>query len=562
MHPLVKEISEQIIKEHWQDFDKIRSGKLVNYLKVEDKQFLVGKLAGKFASIDRYLNIKEDLTIYRVLAAIGAALRENNVKSELSIPILVSVLIPWRKYRDRAILKKRLAKLLSSYEFCKATIKIGATSKSILVRPFGGGLALAYLLKQGKEFFKGKKIGIAVFRNDAIAGLVFDNGVVSFGETQNLGLNYFLDLVIEKDNQIDRQNLLEAINLAIKEIEIDKYTNRENLISDGTFNLGKCSFPNWEKLEAIEDLATSCYEINKTKKIKYIAHILERASHKYRAEVRKWLKKTFPIAEFEYLIISGESVNFLQQEIEEYCRCYRPINFEEPILFLDEGCYKYRYKQHSLFDTYYSLPDENYLKLISDRELAIVISQALSMKETNREELARHNLSIDNLGLFQYLLVQEKQYQTQKRSASRISPSVSAQLKTSAKKASTKQGTTKAIPVELGRLSQLDSENIFIESKTAKLGDRLSKTIVKPNKSIEEKDYLIDNPVEAKKAQISDRLPKTEVQSQATELYHSPKTFVEPQTASVERGNYSPDTFVEPQTASVERGNYSPDTFV
>ena len=597
MHSVVEEVSEQIINERCEYFGKVRSAesKRLACLKVENKHFLVGELTQKFACLNKSFNITDDRAIYKVLAALGVVLRENNVKIKSPIPVLVGVLLSWNEYSDRAWFKKRLVELLNSYEFGGETIKIGATTKSILVQPFGKGLALAHLFQQGKEFLKGKKIGIAIFRNDAISGLVVDNGLPSFGETQKIGLSYFLDLVIESANGIDRQNLLKAINNAIKESEIDKYTNKENLISDGFFYLGKCSFPNWEKVKAIDILISSFEEINKAKELKDICHILDRASKKYRAKVREWLEKTFPVAEFYCLIISGEAVKFLQQEIEEYCDCYRPIHFDDPILFLDEGCYKYQYKQQPLFEPYYSLPNNTaYIKLISDRELAIVISQALGLNEINREELAQHNLSVDNLGIFQYLLKQEKQYQTKRRSRSALKTSTNS----IAEKDRTIQVITKARAVEIETASLVDSQNIFVEPKTAQQADCLpDNTVVRPKKAVQQADYSPKTLVEPKTtsqpadyspdtfveietiqqadyspntfvepkkvvrshdspktvaeqkkaAESADYLPQTVVKPQATELYHSPKTFVEPKQTTPETADYSPKTLVEPK---------------
>ncbi|MGF1489574.1 MAG: hypothetical protein ACFBSE_20990 [Prochloraceae cyanobacterium] len=565
MKPEIKAVSSPAIKEIVESYRIFAPAELENltYLSIENESILIGEFATRLAHLSKALKPQENQILYRVLGAIGLVLKTNEPSCDRSLPILLGVLLPIEDCQGAKELKIRLAELLSSYQFNGKIVKLNARAKSILVRPFGFGLALAYRSYKGKDYFKTKKIGVVRFALDSISGLVFENGSFSFVETNNLGLNYFLDLVIAKIENLKRQDLIDFLTLALGEIE--GYADEENLVEDddGFLLLAKSSFPNWPDIEAIKMLSK-----DGKSDLNYLCQILDLASVEYRTKVREWLAKNYSKREFELLIIGGEAVKFLQQEIEEHCQSYRPVT--EPTFFEATNSIKYLYSQNLGLSQYYAKEDsEPHIELTSDRCLAILVKQELNLSQKDREIFKEEELLVDNFAMLNYLLSKEKESRTRRRELSTL-------------KGEAVKSSKQSLKVREARVKEIKSDcfaNNLIESKKVEQSNYLD-TFVENKKVNSNATFVEQKPVNAvnSRATFVERNPVTTVNSPATfvetKQVDENATFVEPKnvnstkTYRKSKQTNSRDTFVEYKrtnhsaTYRESKKSNSSDTFV
>ena len=382
------------------------------YLKIGDDYFVVGNLAKEFDAEDRTFERKYENALFKVLAAIGVVLTKNKVKNEEQIQIWVSVLLPWAEYNDRPIFVNQLLKYLGNFEFRGQPVKVKATKENIIVMPEGGGIATAYCLKKGALYLKGKTIGIAMFGHQNITGLVIKNGKLIRGDSPKIGLTWFLDHVIQSTSGLDREKLLKAINQCWADLKLDITTpyvigcSRENSLGQ-KYKLGRTSRPQYNRsYQAITDLATARNQELRNLEIDSIERAIAKAEDDYFEKVKKWLRKMFPLKETDYLLFSGGAVRFIKQVLEDYCNCYRPVDYW--------GKYhnsKYRFIKINGVNEYLGFSDP-YIELVSDFELAKVVKELLKLSLRDIEELLDIRFA-DNHGIFEYTLEIEKKQKLQ-----------------------------------------------------------------------------------------------------------------------------------------------------
>ena len=128
-------------------------------------------------------------------------------------------------------------------------------------------------------------------------------------------------------------------------------------------------------------------------------------------KVEKWLSKVFPLKEVDYLLFSGGAARFIQQKLEGYCNCYRPISPAS-----DYQTKHYKFIEIEGGTEYEGLSDP-YIELVSDRDLAAVVREKLDLSPRLVGELSLDIRLVDAYGIFEYLLEMEKKYELKQREA-------------------------------------------------------------------------------------------------------------------------------------------------
>lgn len=429
MSPLIEEISSDRLQEYldYKGWTGMPVPEEDAYLKVDSFYFVIGDLAKEFDAEDRTFERKYENALYKVLAAIGSVLQNQNFQTKKQLPTWISVLLPWEEYSDRKRFTDQLVKMLPSYKFRGETIKVKATIESILVMPEGGGIASAYILKKGAEYLRGKKIGIGMFGHQNITGLLLNNGKLVKGESPKIGLTWFLDRVIELTSGLDRSLLLKAITQCCAALKIDSSTpfTIENCTyrTDGDrYRLGKSSRPKYDSsYEAIRSLATARKQELREKEIEDIYRAIKKAELEYFEKVEKWLAKIFPVKEIDYLIFSGGAVPFLKQHLESYCNSYRLVEFER--VYENN---EFKFVKVAGVNEYVG-KSEPYIELVSDLDLAAVVKEQLKLSNRQVEELSLDTRLVDGYGIFEYLLETEKQHELKQKKAAKAAKAEAAQ---------------------------------------------------------------------------------------------------------------------------------------
>lgn len=421
MLPDLESVSAEELNEYFETkrWFKEEDPKRFAYLKTGDTNHVVGKFAKKFNPDDRIFELKYENALYKVMAAIGVILQKNGVKTKKALPTWIGVLLPWDEYSDRERFAGALVKMLSNYKFREQTIKIKASEKTLLVRPEGAGIYSSFVLQGKSEYFQDRKVGIAQFGHRNITGFNVDEGQVEEGTSPKIGWVTFLDEVVKNTSGLDRESLLKAICDAILESSIDKYTKNTVLRIYRSkwsheagksnelvhYNLGRTETPSWADLEAIKSLATARDSSLREAEIKDIATAIDIALRKYRKQVRKWLDKTFP-ADLDCLIFSGGAAKLLLPELEDYCNSYRRTENDTSTRYV--ACYEYLTELDAEYGEYEGA-DDGYIETIGDSSLAARLANQLNMSEWDIEELSLDTRYVDPYGLFEYILVLEKQ---------------------------------------------------------------------------------------------------------------------------------------------------------
>lgn len=320
MAPELEEISRD-------DFDRYmeRESKLSNpapnkqaYLEVNKQIFAVGYFATKFGAEDRLEEVKYENALYKVLAAVGAIVAENNLNPQ-RISLQLSILLPWNEYEDRKRFKQKLIEYLKDFTFRgKAySIELG----EFVCRPEGGGLAALYNSKKGERWFQEHRIGVLMFGHRNITALNFDYGELT-GDSPKIGFYQFLDRVVRRTSGLDRNSLVQAIFKAIKLSEYDKFNKRHgSKVEIGFYFHAKDAehifYPCWKKFQPIQELASARDVDLRNQEVDAIHQALEVARGEYWETVSKWLKKVFP-HDLDLVIISGGAAKFLQSDLEKH----------------------------------------------------------------------------------------------------------------------------------------------------------------------------------------------------------------------------------------------------
>ena len=236
MDPLFEIVSA----EKFENYLKYKKGVKVSnpleqaYIKVEEEYFVFGELAKDFHAEEGLLEIKYEKAMYKVMVAIGIILEKNKIKTNKNIPTEIGVLLPWNEYNARKIFTDVLQTLLKRYHFRGKIVKIKSDKNSITVRPEGSGIYSFLLREKSSKFFQDKRIGIAVFGYRNLTGFFLDDGEVEKGVTSHLGVSTLVDDIMRMTSGLEREKIVKALPLAIKEASIDKYSWDKILNSEGS----------------------------------------------------------------------------------------------------------------------------------------------------------------------------------------------------------------------------------------------------------------------------------------------------------------------------------------
>ncbi len=416
--PLIEEVLAQRIEDflNFTDSSEVADPNKQAYITVEKRSFVLGEFAEQLHVEETDFDKKYENGLYKTLAAIGVVLEKHQITKTDELEVWVSVLLPWNESRDKEIFKERFYKLSKSYKFRGQTIKLKLIPEwSLVVMTEGMGIAAGFML-ENMSLFKDKKVGIAMFGYRNITGLTFENTYYKNGTSPKLGMSKFLDWVIERSSALERHSLLKIINKSIQEIEIDKYAIADHVIEHDGRHYAMSSFLEWDKLKAVQNLTSTVDPKLREREIKDQTKILETVSREYRARVRKWLQKTFPVEEFDYLFVSGGSVKFLRTEIEAHCNCYLMVDRDA-----DDGS-KYRFVENSLEDDrganeYFAMGDsDEHIQLIGDRLLIDKVGSIYRIRDNDIEKMALDIRLVDNYGAMERLFSKERKYQAKLRS--------------------------------------------------------------------------------------------------------------------------------------------------
>ncbi len=418
--PLIEEITQEKLDDYFElkGWAGITTPDKEAYINVGEKVYVLGDFAKEFDPEDRIFEKKYEYALYKVLAAIGIVFQKNQLKQKKAVSVYVSVLLPWDEYNDRRRFKENLVRLLSNFQFRGQTIKVKATTDTIVVRPEGGGIAAGYILKKGADFFKDKNIGVAMFGHRNLTALYFEDGRLIRGSSPKLGFTWLLDRIIETTSGLSREQLLFAISKVVRQLEGSERTDKlyeiseENYYSNGQKTYyAKSVFPQWKDYKEIQSLATARAPEIRDMEITDLCNSIDRASSEYREKVRKWWKKVFPSETTDYLLYSGGSIDFFREDLEDYCNCY-PLG--SPYYYEKKSCYLVARKEYGIPPSILS-SSTPYIRIESDYFLCEAVSQVFKIKY--EEDLDKRLLTrfADNYGIFEYLLEKQKQHEAQQR---------------------------------------------------------------------------------------------------------------------------------------------------
>lgn len=363
-----------------------------------DKQvFVVGAMALKFDPADRLRELKYENALYKVAAVIGAIIQRHSLKKNIKIEL--GVLLPWNEYSDRQRFKEQLEKLLRSYQFRGETIKVQL--ERFVVRPEGGGLAAAYIMKKGLDWFRSKRLGVLMFGHRNLTALMFENGELKSGESPLIGFSVFLDRLRELTSGLDRDRLASALWKGLAEAGSSTHD------VDLELELGCTFHPEWKDLEAIQSLATAKDWSLRQKEIHDIASAIKVATSDYEKKIIRWLNAVFPLP-LDEAIVSGGAARFVEPELEDYFHCYYALKPEwrrclsthnSKQVYLNERTGEYKAE----LDAPYFTP------IIWDAGISSTISSSLGLDTPQATQLNLAARLVDAFGLLEYMVAKESQ---------------------------------------------------------------------------------------------------------------------------------------------------------
>ncbi|MEO0845724.1 MAG: ParM/StbA family protein [Cyanobacteria bacterium J06648_1] len=384
MAPEVEEISEDNLKRYLDKESIMSNPSPVRqaYLKVNQQTFVVGYFASKFDPEDRLQEIKYENALYKTLAAVGV-IAESNQLNPKKISLQLAVLLPWNEYEDRSKFYQKLKEYLNDFAFRGKSYSVELDK--FICRPEGGGLAAIHTRKKGSDWQQNKKLGILMFGHRNITALNFEYGDLR-GDSPLIGFSKFLDNVIERTSGLDRDRIAEAIFQGLESAKSEHYENPRS--ASQTF------YPEWSKLDAIDQLANAKDSDLRAQEIKNVAEAIDIATEEYWTTVSKWLNRVFP-NDLDSVVISGGASRFLEPNLERHFNC-------EHIYEKNESSY---YRPYSRTGKYEPIETErHFTPMVWGAGLTQEIEEILAL---SGEQEAVDSLSyrlVDAYGLFDLLI--------------------------------------------------------------------------------------------------------------------------------------------------------------
>ncbi|MDJ0534867.1 MAG: ParM/StbA family protein [Xenococcaceae cyanobacterium MO_207.B15] len=285
-----------------------------SWLSIQDQIIVVGSYAEEFNPIDCRGEPKYGTALYKVLAAIGVIVEKHDCSTRKKIKLRLAVLLPCNEYSDRDRFQKRLELICSSYKFREQTIKVKI--EKFICHPEGGGLAMARMRLNGKDWFAKQRLGIWMLGNRNLTGLYFEYGDLKVADSPLMGFSYLINDIIDQTSGLTPEKLTSAIFSALK---IFRRRYKECV--------GSRNRPVWSQLTPIKNLATARDSHLRNEEITHIANVIEMVAKEWEDEIQTWLKKVFP-PNLTEISISGGPLPFFAPMVEEHFNC--SVNSETP----------------------------------------------------------------------------------------------------------------------------------------------------------------------------------------------------------------------------------------
>lgn len=246
----------------------------------------VGYLARQFLATARMNELKYELALHKVMAAVGAIAQQADLPRKFSVAI--STLLPYGEYQNASRLQQLLQQRLKGYSF-RGT-RVQASLETFECRPEGGGLAMARAVQGGAEWFQQQTLAVLMFGHRNTSLLLFERGKLALGNTTDLGFYQLVDKVLNRTSGQDINALTTAIYRIGKDITPD-----HPLIQ----SLVRTRSPTEQKLER-EQIVTAILT----------------AREEYWFRLNDWLEVILP--NVTEVILSGGAAMYLHDELEEY----------------------------------------------------------------------------------------------------------------------------------------------------------------------------------------------------------------------------------------------------
>ncbi len=367
------------------------------WLEWKEQTFVVGAMAAKFEPEDRLFEVKYENALYKVMAAIGVIVEQQQIKIEKSLNVELAVLLPWNEYSDRHRFKKKLSTMLRSYKFRGQPIKV-KLSRTI-VRPEGGGLVCASILKNGLDWFRSGRIGVLMFGHRNLTALLFENGELISGDSPMIGFSYFLDRVIELTSGLDRERLASAICSGINAPDFPTYcVDREG-------GFGYTIYPRWEELDTIKALVNARDESLRAQELEDLVAALNEATNDYSQKINRWLTKSFTETVDEALV-SGGAARFVEPELEQFFGC-RPVVEQAKEYNPETFCNEWVYVKERTGE-YVGVEGGHFTPITWDAGIASSLSETFNLFDAQSSSNLLSSRLVDAFGLFEYLIGKER----------------------------------------------------------------------------------------------------------------------------------------------------------
>lgn len=254
------------------------------WVKWNSRLVVLGDFASQFDPIDRLRELKYENFLWKVLAVVGLIVEKTKLKVSAKKPLLLqlAILLPWNEYNDRKRFEEQLKAMLANFEFRKQKLKIQLDK--LLCRPEGGGLAAIRIKKQGIDWLQQQQLGVLMFGHRNTTALYFDRGQLKSGDSPLLGFSVMLDQVVSMVSGLDREGLATAIFKGMHAARNEIYNN----------DFKYTRHPTWEKLQAIQALASARDASLRTSEVRDIVKALQIATVEYWEKLERWLKKSLP----------------------------------------------------------------------------------------------------------------------------------------------------------------------------------------------------------------------------------------------------------------------------
>jgi hypothetical protein len=324
MSPNVEQISESDLKCYLDHLGWVGapSPKQQAWVEWKSNIFVVGDFANEFAPQDRIFERKYENALYKILAAVGIILTNNNIGKKRAINsesnrvnLNLGLLLPWNEYNDRKRFQKQLELMIKNLKFRGQSWYVHLSHFEC--RPEGGGLASIRIKQNGLDWLQKRKIAVLMFGHRNVTAIYFANGAIKHGDSPLLGFSTFLDDVCSRVSGLERDKLASAIFEGLYNERFQVYKQAETL------------HPEWEKLSAIASLATAKDEALRALEQEDIVSSIKLAIPSYWNRIQKWLDKNIPHLPSE-VIIGGGAAMFLEPELEQYFNCKADTKYDTP----------------------------------------------------------------------------------------------------------------------------------------------------------------------------------------------------------------------------------------